>query len=227
MNIKNTFYVIICDVLYISYVKMNLSQIFRNFQNGRHFEARMRFWIGSCTGIWVIHQDRLCHSLHFEILFDVLAQILTELWLFQNVTYFLILWPSNGTFVRQKLKGSVLWQTTYVDQVWWWLVKNCDLYRGNVTISFKHEYRGHTLTSRCDVIGDVIVMKIILVDDLHTIFYTCCQIEAILKTARFFKLTKIWGPGELFRHKCHRKLGCCLDSQSNFLYFEFLIDVLA
>ena len=40
----------------------------------------------------------------------------------------------------------------------------------NVTISFKYEYRGHTLTSRCDVIGDVIIMKIILEDDLHTIF---------------------------------------------------------
>ena len=36
-------------------------------------------------------------------------------------------------------------------------------------------------------------------------FHTCCQIEAILKTAKFFKLTKIWGPGELFHHKCHRK----------------------
>ena len=36
-------------------------------------------------------------------------------------------------------------------------------------------------------------------------FYTCCQIEAILKTAKFFKLTKIWGPGELFHPKCHRK----------------------
>ena len=40
----------------------------------------------------------------------------------------------------------------------------------NVTKSFKHEYIGHTLTSRCDVIGDVIIMKIISVDDLHTIF---------------------------------------------------------
>ena len=40
----------------------------------------------------------------------------------------------------------------------------------DVTILFKHEYRGHTLTSRCEVIGDVIIMKIILVDDLHTIF---------------------------------------------------------
>ena len=35
---------------------------------------------------------------------------------------------------------------------------------------FKHEYRGHTLTSHRDVIGDVIIMKIILVDDLYTIF---------------------------------------------------------
>ena len=40
----------------------------------------------------------------------------------------------------------------------------------NVTISFKHEYRGYTLSSRCDVIGDVSIMKIILVDNLHTIF---------------------------------------------------------
>ena len=73
MNIKNTFYLIMCDVLSISYVKMNLSQIFRNFQNGRHFEVHVRYWTGGCIGIWVIHQDRLCHSLHFEILFDVLA----------------------------------------------------------------------------------------------------------------------------------------------------------
>ena len=103
MNIKNTFYVIMCDVLSISYVKMNLSQIFRNFQNGCHFEVNVRYWTGSCTGIWVIHQDMLCHSLHFEILFDVLALILTELWLFQNLTYFLILWPSYGTFVLHRL----------------------------------------------------------------------------------------------------------------------------
>ena len=39
----------------------------------------------------------------------------------------------------------------------------------NMTIPFKHEYRRETLTSRCDVFGDIIIMKIILVDDLHTI----------------------------------------------------------
>ena len=43
MNIKNTFYVIMCYVLSISYVKMNLSQIFRNLQNGRHFEVQVRY----------------------------------------------------------------------------------------------------------------------------------------------------------------------------------------
>ena len=43
MDIKNTFYAIICDVLCISYVKINLSQIFRNFQNCRHFGVRARF----------------------------------------------------------------------------------------------------------------------------------------------------------------------------------------
>ena len=48
--------------------------------------------------------------------------------------------------------------------------KNATCIAENVTISFKHGYRRHTLTSRCDVIGDVIIMKIILVDDLHTVF---------------------------------------------------------
>ena len=40
----------------------------------------------------------------------------------------------------------------------------------NVTISFKHEYRRHTLTLRCDVSGDVIIMKIVMVGNLHTFF---------------------------------------------------------
>ena len=35
--------------------------------------------------------------------------------------------------------------------------------------------------------------------------YTWCENEAILKIAKFSKLTKIWGPGERFCQKCHRK----------------------
>ena len=75
----------------------------------------------------------------------------------------------------------------------------------NVTISFKHEYRRHTLTSRCDVIGDVIIMKIILVDDLHTIFLHLLSNWGYIENCEIFKLTKIWGPGELFHHNFHRK----------------------
>ena len=35
----------------------------------------------------------------------------------------------------------------------------------NVTISIKHDCRRLTLSSRCDVIGDVIIRKFIFVDD--------------------------------------------------------------
>ena len=130
INIKSTFLGLISDGLSISDVKMNLSKIFRNFQNGRHTEARANFLTGSCTESWALHRDRPCYCLRFDILFDVLAQILTELWLFQSLTYFLISWPSYVTFDLEKLLDFVLRQTTYVDQVWWWLVKNCDQYRG-------------------------------------------------------------------------------------------------
>ena len=42
-NIKSTFYGIINDDLSISAVKINLSKIFCNFQNGGHFEVRANF----------------------------------------------------------------------------------------------------------------------------------------------------------------------------------------
>ena len=94
------------------------------------FCGQANFLTESCTGSWVLHQDRPCHSLHLEILFDVLAQILRELWLFQYFIYFLISWPSYLTFDLQNPQSFVLRQTSYFDHVWWWLVKNCDLYRG-------------------------------------------------------------------------------------------------
>ena len=39
INIKNIFFWLILDGLFISNIKMNLSKLFRNFQNGRHFEV--------------------------------------------------------------------------------------------------------------------------------------------------------------------------------------------
>ena len=50
INIKSTFSGIIADDLSIPGAKMNLSKIFGNFQNGRHFEVRAIFLTGSCTG---------------------------------------------------------------------------------------------------------------------------------------------------------------------------------
>ena len=43
INIKSTFLGLISDDLSISRVKMNLSEIFRKFQNGCHFEVRAIF----------------------------------------------------------------------------------------------------------------------------------------------------------------------------------------
>ena len=89
INIKSTFSGRISDDLLISDAKMKLSKIFPNFQNGRHFEVRAIFQTVSCTGSWVLHQDRPYVSLHYELLLNVLAQKLTKLWRFQNLTYFL------------------------------------------------------------------------------------------------------------------------------------------
>ena len=50
IDIKSNFSGIISNDLSISDVKMNLSKILRNFQNGRHFEVRAIFQTGSCTG---------------------------------------------------------------------------------------------------------------------------------------------------------------------------------
>ena len=57
------------------------------------------------------------------------------------------------------------------------------------------------MTSRCDVICDVIIMKIIFVDDLHTIFLYLLSNWGYIENWEFFKLTKIWGAGELFNHQ--------------------------
>ena len=43
-NIKSTFYGMISYHLSLSDVKMNLSKIFRNFQNDRHFEVQTSFF---------------------------------------------------------------------------------------------------------------------------------------------------------------------------------------
>ena len=98
INFKRVFSGVISDDLSISDVKMSLSEIFRNFQNGHRFEVSASFLTECSTGSWVLSPNSQFNSLHFELLFNVLAQILTELWQFQYLTYFFTSWPSYLTF---------------------------------------------------------------------------------------------------------------------------------
>ena len=52
ITMKNTFFFIIWDDLFISEVKLKLSLIFQNFQNGHHFEVVTNFFTRSNTGSW-------------------------------------------------------------------------------------------------------------------------------------------------------------------------------
>ena len=101
----------------------------------------------------------------------------------------------------------------------------------NVTISFKHEYRRHILTSSCDVIGDVIIMKIILVDDLHTIFLYLLSNRGYIENREIFNNFRKWRKFDVranfFVISVIGSYICYLDTQSNFQHFELLIDVLA
>ena len=108
MNIKH----FLCNNLWRSFhtwCQNEVFEIFWKFQNSRHFEGRRTFQ--PCTGSWVLHQDRPCHCLHFERL------------------SYRASWPSYVTFDILNLQGSLCKQTTCVDEFWWWLVKNCDLFR--------------------------------------------------------------------------------------------------
>ena len=90
--IKNTFLGIIWDDLFISEVKLKLFLIFPNFQNGRHFELVTNFFTGSYTGSWIYQKDSHDHFPHLELFIDAVAQILTEIYQFQNLNCFVIMW---------------------------------------------------------------------------------------------------------------------------------------
>ena len=52
------------------------------------FRAREHFFTGSYAGSWIYQTDSHEHFQHFELLVDAVAQILTEIYQFQNLTYF-------------------------------------------------------------------------------------------------------------------------------------------
>ena len=83
---------IIWDDLVISEVKLKLCLIFQNFQNCHCLELATNFFTGSYTEKRIDQKDSHEHFRHFELLIDALAQILTEIYDFQNLTYFVTWW---------------------------------------------------------------------------------------------------------------------------------------
>ena len=137
------------------------------------------------------------------------------------------MWLSTYKNYRVLCWGRLHMWTKFGDD--WWKIATC--ITENVTISFKHEYRRETLTSRCDVIGDIIIMKIILVDNLHTIFLFLLSNSGYVENWEIFKKFQNWRKFEVganfFVISVTESKVCYLDSQSNFLHFELLIDAVA
>ena len=137
------------------------------------------------------------------------------------------MWLSTYKNYRVLCWGRLHMWTKFGDD--WWKIATC--ITENVTISFKHEYRRETLTSCCDVIGDIIIMKIILVDNVHTIFRFLLSNSGYVENWEIFKKFQNWRKFEVganfFVISVTESKVCYLDSQSNFLHFELLIDAVA
>ena len=131
---ENTFSWIICIRLF--HIRCQIEATFKKFWNlenfkCRNFEVLVNFFVGSVTRKWVCYIDSQVRYLHFELLIDTVAQILTESWQFQNLTYLLTSWPNYLAFDLYNKWVSSHDQVTHLGPVWWWLVKRCDLYPAN------------------------------------------------------------------------------------------------
>ena len=98
----------------------------------------------------------------------------------------------------------------------------------NVVISFIKEYRRPTLRPPCDVIDDVIIMKIlffcIIWDDLFIfeVKLKLCLIFQNFQNGRYFELATKFFTGSYTGSWIYQK-----DSHEHFRHFELLIDALA
>ena len=93
------------------------------FAKWRNFEVVTNFFVKTVTGSMLYQSISQWHSLHFELLIELVAQKLTELWRFKNLAYFLTWWPSSMTYVSVNVTHWNCSPIPYVDQVWWWYVK--------------------------------------------------------------------------------------------------------
>ena len=132
---ENTFLGLFAYDRSISNVKLRLPlEIFKilKFSKVTKFlKVLANFFVRCVNGNWVCYIDIQVHYLHFELSVDDVAQILTALWQFQNLTYFLTSWPNYLTLDLHNKWVSSPYQYTCMGQVWWWLVNRCDLYPAN------------------------------------------------------------------------------------------------
>ena len=73
-------------------------------------------------------------------------------------------------------------------------------------ISFIKEYRGPTLRPPCDVIDNVIIMKILFWPNLGRSFHIWGQFEAVFYISKISKWPLFWARDKLFYRKLNRKL---------------------
>ena len=102
---------------------MELYWIDKIFAKWRNFEVVANFFVKTVTGGMLYQPVSQWHSLHFELLIELVAQKLTELWRFKNLAYFLTWWPCSMTYLFVNVTYWNCSPIPYVDQVWWWYVK--------------------------------------------------------------------------------------------------------
>ena len=81
----------------------------------------------------------------------------------------------------------------------------CLVIMKNVVISYIKEYRGSTLRPPCDVIDDVIIVKILFLHNLGRTFHIWGQIEAVFNISKFSKWPPFLAHDKLFYRKVYRK----------------------
>ena len=97
----------------------------------------------------------------------------------------------------------------------------------NVVISHIKEYREPTLRPPCDVIDDVIIMKILFWHDMGRSFHIWGQIEAVFNISKFSKWPLFWARDKIFTGSYTGSWIYQKDSHEHFRHFELLIDALA
>ena len=93
------------------------------FAKWRNFEVVANFFVKTVTGSMLYQPVSQWHSLHFELLIELVAKKLTELWRFKNLAYFFTWWPSSMTYLFVNVTYWNCWPIPYMNQVWWWYVK--------------------------------------------------------------------------------------------------------